>query len=73
MEVPSTQKMPYYVYGIWNIYNPQPLVSKGDGPEVHEFDELDDALSFIKTRAQQNVNITWCLTMKKESITFKKD
>lgn len=69
MNNPDSKKPTYYVYGFWNIYKGNPLVvNDTHAPFIKEFNELDEALSFMHQNVMQNVNITWCITSNYESI-----
>ena len=67
--MPEQENFPYYVYGVWNMYDTMPLVIGENGePELHRFEELDEALAFIKKETEKNVNINWCLTSNPDRI-----
>lgn len=63
--IPCEEKRKYYIYGFWHIHEGKPYVMKNGSAEVHEFDEIDDALKKLKELSLSNVNITWCLTWDK--------
>lgn len=68
MSNPDSKKQTYYVYGFWNIYKNNPLITNNNIQVIKEFDKLDEALSFMQQQVVQNVNITWCITSNYESI-----
>ena len=62
MEGPAEQKKKFYVYGFWHIGEVNNIVTKNGKNDIHEFDEIQDALDFIKKESLSNINVTWCLT-----------
>ena len=61
MCTPCEQPPKFYVYGFWHCNKDKDLVTKDWKPEVHEFDNIDDACEFMKKVCMSNVNITVCL------------
>lgn len=69
MDTPSEAKKQFLVYGYWHCHQGHPYVYREDGKvETHLYDNLDDALDFIKEHSLWNVNITWCLTWDRYEI-----
>ena len=63
MEGPCEAKRQFLVYGYWHREQGHPYVLNEYGQvETHVYDDLEEALDFIKEHSQWNVNITWCLT-----------
>ena len=56
---PQSEKRKFYVYGIW-IDNRQIICNNGE-PEISEFDDIDNALVFMKSKILSNINISWTI------------
>lgn len=66
---PQEEKRTYCVYGYWHLARVNQYVMKKDGKiELHLYDNIDDAVAFIKEHSLWNVNITWSLTWDKYEI-----
>ena len=62
MDTPNEAKKEFLVYGYWHREEGRPYVYEDGKIETHLYDNIDDALAFIKEHSLWNVNITWCLT-----------
>lgn len=65
---PIEENRTYCVFGFWHNHDGKPYVMKDGEVETYLCNKLDDAIDFIKSNSQCNVNITWCLTWDKYEI-----
>lgn len=68
MEVPQTEKIIYYVYAFWHCLPNKDIVTKDNKKNIMEFENIDDAVAYIKKKCVNNVNITYCITYDKYEI-----
>ena len=60
-EEPTTEEKKFFVYGFWHCNPTKDIVEREGKPDIQEFENIDDALNYIRSKSEKNVNITWCL------------
>lgn len=59
----KNHKNTYYVIGRWEIYENFPYYATKNGePQIYSFENIQDAIDFIKTKIIENVNISWAIS-----------
>ena len=64
--IPQTEKMKFHIYGIWN--DNKQIVIKDGKKYIRDFDEIDEALAYMRKQTLSNKNIIWCITSDSEYI-----
>jgi len=73
MCTPAEEVRKYYVYGFWHIYETKPYVTKDNEVDIREFDDIDEAVEYLKKQTLSNINITWCLLWDKYEVEKIRD